>query len=98
MTLRIEKRIDGRQTVLALSGRIGTENLAELRAEIVGLKEGASIDLRYVTLVDVDGVRFLGECETKGISLIHCSPYIREWIGRESDSGNRNGGSDGLGE
>jgi hypothetical protein len=28
-------------------------------------------------------VRFLSECEAQGIELLHCSPYIREWISRE---------------
>jgi hypothetical protein len=36
-----------------------------------------------VTLVDVDVVRFLNRCETKGVRLINCSPYIREWMSRE---------------
>jgi hypothetical protein len=83
MTLRIEKHSEGGKAVFRVSGRIGAENLAELRAELGGQKERASIDLEHVTLVDVDGVRFLGHCETEGIDLIHCSPYIREWINRE---------------
>jgi len=33
--------------------------------------------------VDVDGVRFLNECESTGISILCCSPYIREWMLRE---------------
>jgi hypothetical protein len=28
-------------------------------------------------------VRFLGTCEMKGTELLHCPPYIREWISRE---------------
>jgi hypothetical protein len=39
------------------------------------------LDLDEVTLVEV--VRLLGACEAKGIALLHCSPYIREWIARE---------------
>jgi hypothetical protein len=31
----------------------------------------------------VEVVRFLGVCEAEGIALLHCSPYIREWIARE---------------
>ena len=41
------------------------------------------LDLDEVTLVDVEVVRFLGGCEATGIALLHCSPYIREWIARE---------------
>ncbi len=43
------------------------------------------LDLDGVTLVDVEVVRFLGACEARGITLLHCSRYIREWILREQD-------------
>jgi hypothetical protein len=41
------------------------------------------LDLDEVTLVDVEVVRFLGTCEKEGTALLHCPPYIREWISRE---------------
>jgi hypothetical protein len=28
-------------------------------------------------------VRFLGTCEARGIDVLNCSPYIRDWIDRE---------------
>src|SRR6266851_1886684 len=34
-------------------------------------------------LVNVEGVRFLNACEADGISVLRCSPYIREWMSRE---------------
>ena len=43
------------------------------------------IDLEEVTLVDLDVVQFLARCEASGIELLHCSPYIREWISRETE-------------
>jgi hypothetical protein len=55
----------------------------ELKEEIGGLGPGAVLDLEHLTLVDVEGVRFLSECEASGLELVHCSPYIREWIARE---------------
>jgi hypothetical protein len=36
-----------------------------------------------VTLVDVDVIRFLGNQERRGVQLVNCSRYIREWIQRE---------------
>jgi hypothetical protein len=42
-----------------------------------------ALDLEEVTLVDVQVVRFLGVCETRGISILNCSPYITDWIARE---------------
>jgi len=38
------------------------------------------LDLEQVRLVDLDAVHFLAVCETKGIELRHCPPYVREWI------------------
>jgi hypothetical protein len=36
--------------------------------------------LEEVDLADIDGVRFLNACESAGVSILHCSPYIREWM------------------
>jgi hypothetical protein len=41
------------------------------------------LDLKEVTLVDVEVVRFLGACESDGMKVTHCSQYIRGWIVRE---------------
>lgn len=86
MTLRIEKMKDGNRVVFRLSGRISAEHLEELAAEIGGMEAGGALDLEHVTLVDVEGVRFLGASQAKGMELIHCSPYIREWIARENQN------------
>jgi hypothetical protein len=83
MTLRIEKISGAGKTIFRVSGRIGLEHLAELQAEIDGLAAGTALDLEHVTLVDVEGVRFLSDCEFRGIELVRCSQYIREWIARE---------------
>jgi hypothetical protein len=84
MTFKIEKNEDGLRTIYQLSGRIGAENLAQLKAEVNG-EGGSALDLRHVTLVDLEGIRFLNACEASGIELIHCSPFIREWISRERE-------------
>lgn len=83
MTLRIERRYDGRRTVLRLSGRIVFDHIEELKAEMAGIEGGKALELEYVTHVDIEGVRFLSDCEREGIELLHCSQYIREWIDRE---------------
>jgi hypothetical protein len=41
------------------------------------------LDLEEVDLVDVEAVRFLNVCEERGVSVLQCSPYIREWMLRE---------------
>jgi len=40
-------------------------------------------DLNDVSLVDLDVIRFLATCQTEGISLVHCSRYINNWITKE---------------
>ena len=40
-------------------------------------------DLEELDLVDIEGVRFLNACESAGVSILHYSPYIREWMLRE---------------
>ena len=42
-----------------------------------------ALDLKEVMAVDLEIVRFLGSCEREGTELLHCPPYIREWISRE---------------
>jgi anti-anti-sigma regulatory factor len=83
LTLKIEKRSDGDRTVLYLSGRIQSEHLEVLKTEMRGDGQGILLDLEDVTLVDRDAVSFLRLCETRGVGLLHCSPYIRAWIVRE---------------
>jgi hypothetical protein len=61
------------------------EHVAELR-RLFGLENAGhsiALDLKEVTLVERDGVKFLSECESNSISLKKCPAYIREWINRE---------------
>ena len=45
------------------------------------------LDLDEVTLVDVEVVRFLSDCEDGAIILVHCPLFVREWIIRERVEG-----------
>ncbi len=85
MTLRIEKDSDGQQTTIRLIGHMQSEHLKELKAQMQGSGPGVVLDLEEVTLVDVEVVRFLGVCEAEGGKILHCAPYIREWMRREQD-------------
>jgi len=87
MTLKIEKDSDGRKTVIRLSGRLRSEQLAQLKTQMDGDQSRIALDLDGVTLVDVEVIRFLNTCEESGTELLHCWPYIREWIIREKDRG-----------
>jgi hypothetical protein len=85
MTWKIEKNSDGQKTILRLIGQIQSEHLEELKAQITGVGPRMVLDLDEVTLVDVDVIRFLGVCEDEGLEVVHCSPYIREWMRRERE-------------
>ena len=83
--LRIQRKANAR-VIFILSGRIEAEDIDELQRlfELEDPNRQIALDLRDVTLVDRDGVKFLAVCEVKGIQLENCPAYIREWIGRES--------------
>lgn len=85
VTLKIEALAGEHGTTLKLIGRIRAEHLAELRRQMAASAPSV-LELREVTLVDAEVVRFLGVCESDGIHLQHCSAYIREWIVREQES------------
>jgi hypothetical protein len=85
VTLKIEELAGEHGTTLKLIGRIQAEHLDELRRQIAASTPTA-MELKEVTLVDADAVRFLGSCESDGIQLLNCSAYIREWIVRERES------------
>lgn len=85
MTLKIERSSDGRSTVLRLIGRLRSEHIEELKSQIVVGEPPTALDLEGVTLVDREVVHYLATCEAAGVEVIHCSPYIREWMLREQD-------------
>jgi len=45
------------------------------------------LDLSEVTLVDIGVIQFLISCEEEGVELVHCPPYVREWMLRERAEG-----------
>ena len=82
MTLKIERISTKRGTRIRLSGEFRSDHLDQVKAEIE--RGGATaLDLEEVDLVDVESVRFLNAREAEGILVLHCSPYIREWMLRE---------------
>lgn len=82
-TLKIEKTSRQGRTTIRLIGRFQSEHVEELKNQLQANGALFVLDLQEVTLVDLDVVRFLGSCEITGIKIIHCPPYVREWIFRE---------------
>ena len=71
--------------VFMVSGRVDAENVADLKTLFSSEASGRRItlDLRELTQVDQDAVRFLMHCEAENIQLKNCPAYVREWIKRE---------------
>jgi predicted metal-binding protein len=88
--LKIQRKTNG-GVVFTLSGRIEGEDIDELRKllELEGAGSQIALDLKDVTLVDRDAIKFLADCEAGCIKLESCPPYIREWIDRERDRHHR---------
>jgi hypothetical protein len=85
--LRIEKESAGVTTRLRFSGRIQSTDIDDIRAQMDDDAIRIILDLDEVTLVDVEVVRFLSDCEDGGIVLVHCPLFVREWIIRERAEG-----------
>jgi hypothetical protein len=101
MTLRIERVSAQGRKVVRLIGRVQSECLPEIEAQLEGTKPRPTLDLQEVTLVDVGAVRFLIACEQSGIELLHCAQYIRHWMATErpgqGDSGDGGDKAEGKG-
>jgi hypothetical protein len=81
------QRTAGGGAVFSVSGRLEADNLRELSAllELEPWGSAITLDLQDLVLVDVDAVGFLRACETTGIALRNCPPYIRAWIESNGD-------------
>ena len=85
--LRIEKESAVHTTRLRLSGRIQSTDIEDIWAQTDDDAIRIILDLDEVTLVDVEVIRFLSDCEDGGIVLVHCPLFVREWIIRERAEG-----------
>ena len=83
MTLKIQRVFGEGRTRILLSGQLRSGQLDQLKSEIERCSSPLALDLDEVDLVDIDAIRFLNECESGGIEVVDCSPYIKEWMLRE---------------
>jgi ABC-type transporter Mla MlaB component len=85
MTLKIKRICEKDESRLCLSGELRGTHVVDLRAEIERLVQPAILDLDEVSVVDIDGIRLLNECQAQGIQVVKCSPYIRRWMLQEKE-------------
>ena len=83
MTLKLKRIGEQHGTRISLAGELRSSHLINVRAEIEQVGNPAILDMDEVIVVDIDGVRFLNECLERGIEVVNCSPYIREWMLQE---------------
>ena len=81
--LKLERLSDEERTTVRLIGWARSEYLGEITNQMGSCGPNGALDLKEVMAVDLEIVRFLGSCEREGTELLHCPPYIREWISRE---------------
>ena len=84
--LRTRRKENG-QGVFTLSGRIETEEIKQLEELLAAEASGHQVilDLKDVTLVNQEAVKFLSGCEADGIKLENCPLHIRRWIDQLKD-------------
>src|SRR5580698_5898224 len=80
--LKIERIRDSRKVRLRVSGEFRSHHLDQVKAEI-SRGEPIALDMEEADLVDIEAIRFLNAREDEGVSVLHCSPYIQEWMSRE---------------
>lgn len=84
MTCRIQLlAASGNAAVVRVDGRIQADHVGAIKDLIDGGNCVTALDLTEVTLVDRDVVPFLVGCELKGIELLNCPRFLREWVAKE---------------
>jgi hypothetical protein len=80
--------------LFTLSGRIETTEDCEQLQQLLDVETSGQeliLDLRDVTLVNQDAVKFLLRCEAEGIKLENCPLHVRRWIDQARDMPRRRG-------
>jgi hypothetical protein len=85
VTLKIENIVHDRRTTVRRIGRVQADDLPEVARQLAASGPGVVLQMDEVILVDVEVVRLLNKCESGGVRLVNCSPYIREWMSREQN-------------
>jgi anti-anti-sigma regulatory factor len=81
--VKIEKDSHGGKIRIRLIGQFQLEDVEELKSQLQSESHEFVLDLKEVTIVDVDVVWFLATCKGDGVKIVNCSKYITKWIARE---------------
>jgi anti-anti-sigma regulatory factor len=80
MALRIERRRSGDTLIVQLIGEFDNEHLEEVKAQVCDAPCPVVFDIGEVTLIGVEGIRFLNACHNNGMTIINASGYVAEWM------------------
>ena len=86
MTLKIETRRSGDTLVVQLIGEFDVEHLDEVKAQVNNAPCPVVVDIGELTLISIEGIRFLNACHDNGIPIINACGYIAEWMTLEGRS------------
>jgi anti-anti-sigma regulatory factor len=86
MTLKINRHASGGHVIVQLVGTMRAEHLDEVKAQVTMTGDHVTIDVGELTLVSVEGIRFLNACQDKGADIVNASPYIFEWMTLERNT------------
>ena len=89
MALKIERRRSADTLVVTLIGNLDVEHLSEVKAQVYGARCPVVVDIGELTLISVEGIRFLNACHDDGMLIINASGYIAEWMTLEGRSDRR---------
>jgi hypothetical protein len=86
MTLRIERRRSGDTLIVQLIGEFDVDHLVEVKAQVKDAPCPVVVDIGELTLISVEGIRFLNACRDNGMRIINASGYVTEWMTLEGRS------------
>ena len=72
--------------VVQLIGEFDVEHLDEVKAQVGDAPCPVVVDIGELTLISVEGIRFLNACHDSGIPIVNASSYITEWMMLEGRS------------
>ena len=72
--------------IVQLIGEFDVEHLDEVKAQVNDASCPVVVDVGELTLISVEGIRFLNACRDQGMPIINASGYITEWMTLERRS------------
>ena len=84
--MKIERDVQGDKTTVRLIGDFRSNHIQELRKQVEHAHAEITLDLKEITTVDVDVVRFFVECVAKRTKIVHCPRYIKKWLLLETET------------